>query len=251
MAVIRDATDRYGDRLPTTRMRKSASVSSTTKESESIMSAPWKQKATKAGGGEFEIPEAGSHPAVCIGLIDLGTHTETFKDKQKGTERKVDLRKVLIVWELTDQPMTGMKNVNHVIGRDFNVTFSDKSALRKMVEAWGGKKFKEDEEFDLSKLLGKPGMVTVSHGEGKTSGKAYAKFEAIAPVPKNMTVPPAQRKPVQWSVTDDDALLPDWLPYIYGEPAVDWITRCHEVKGNLRETADTSADAPAGNEGPF
>jgi hypothetical protein len=39
----------------------------------------WKTKASKGGDGNFEKAPAGSHPAVCVGMFDLGTQENDFQ----------------------------------------------------------------------------------------------------------------------------------------------------------------------------
>ena len=209
------------------------------------MSSPWDVTATTAAGGS-EVAPAGSHPAVLVALIDLGTHEETFEDKVKGTSRTVDLRKVLMAWELTAEPIAGLKGGrNHVVSRDYNVTFSQKSGLRKMIEGWRGKSFAEGEGFDLGKLLGQKCMVTVKHGTS-ARGNTFAKFDGVAPVPKGLAVPAPKIKPFAWSVDDGEFPIPDWLPYLYGESVADVIKRCKERNGNvvgLNQCAVNEAEA--------
>jgi hypothetical protein len=65
----------------------------------------------------------------------------------------------------------------------------EKAGLRKFLENWRGKTFTEDEakRFDVSNLLGAPGMITVTHTVKE--GKTYSNIAAIAPVMKGMTCP--------------------------------------------------------------
>ena len=34
-----------------------------------------------SGGSTFPPMDAGTHPAVCVGVIDIGTHTDTWEGK--------------------------------------------------------------------------------------------------------------------------------------------------------------------------
>lgn len=180
-------------------------------------------KATSGGGGR-EVPPAGSHPAVLVAIVDLGTHTETYKDQAAKS-----IRKVLLCWELTDEKVAGKKDENHLVCKDFSLTFGTKSGLRKIVEGWRGKAFAEGEDFDLGKLLGKECMLTISIGTS-SKGNEYAKIESVSPKPKGMTVPPAQRKPLLFEVGQDTAQL-EWIPYLYGEAVATVIGRSHEARG--------------------
>lgn len=192
----------------------------------------FKVKATSGGG--VDMPPPGNHPAVLVGLVDLGTHQETFKQKN-GPDRTANLRKVYLVWELVTEKVSGKIGVNHVIAHAYFLAFGPTTALRKMVEGWRGKAFADDEEFDLVRLLDQKCLVNVTHGTSKTSGKVYAKVDKVSAVPKGMTVPEPQKVSFTWSVGNDHLEdLPDWLPYIYGEPVSQVIGRCQEI-GNGKQ----------------
>ncbi len=207
------------------------------------VNSPWKQKAT-TGGEAREVPDAGAHPAVLVALIDLGTHSEEFKD-DAGKVKVKDIRKVQFVWELTGEPIKGQPGKNHIIGRDYNLFFSQKAALRKLVEAWRGKALAEGEEFDIAVLLGKPCLVTLSHGQS-ARGNAYAKLEAVGPLPKGTKAAPPKIAPFSRLVDSAD-LLPDWLPYIYGESVGDFVARAKEIAGHT--TPRPRADAAPADKG--
>jgi hypothetical protein len=183
----------------------------------------WKQKTTS--GKDFgELPPAGSHAAVLIGLIDLGTQSESFQGGPVEWRRKV-----MLVWELTDQKMSGTEDRNHVIANRYTFSLSTKATLRKLLENWRGKQFGNDEEVDISVVLGKPCLLNVTHSQ--SGDRTYANVAGVQPVPKNYPVPPPQREHVSWEVGDDLADLPDWLPYLYGEPVADVVKRSKELSG--------------------
>ena len=114
----------------------------------------WKQVASSSGEGNFEVCSPGSHPAVCIGIIDLGTHTESFP----GSPAK-QTHKIFICWEIPGEKKSD--GTSHVMGREYTCSFHEMAGLRKMVESWRSKKFAEGEDFDLSKLLGQACLLTV------------------------------------------------------------------------------------------
>jgi hypothetical protein len=200
------------------------------------MTAPWKTKAT--AGAKREVPAAGAQPAVLIGLVDLGTHEETYKDEAKQSERTVEVRKLCLVWELTAEKMAGMKEANHVVSKVYNMSaaghFGPKSGLRKMAEAVRGKAYQEGEDVDVSKMLGKPFLITITHGKSN-AGNDYAKIDGIGPVPKGMAVPPALRTPFTWELDTGDVKDLEWLPYLFGEKVADVVARSLERKGAAPE----------------
>jgi hypothetical protein len=211
------------------------------------MSSPFQMKASQPAGSE--TAPAGSHPAVLVAMIDLGSHEETFKTAGKP-DRKAQVRKLLLVWELTAERCAGY-NRNHVVGKEFSASFSTKSNLRKLVESWRGKAFGQDEEFDIRKILGKPCLVNLSHATAKGSGNTYAKIESVSAVPKGMTVPPAQLPQVLFEI--GEGVIPDqlWLPYVMIEherkPLADVIKASAEWKALTAQPAPAAPPPPATN----
>jgi hypothetical protein len=154
-----------------------------------------KGKAT-AGGGDFALCPAGNHAGCLIGVVDLGTHLDSF---QGQTERKV--RRVLLVWEVECE--VDGKDQHLVVGRDYNIGLNDKgelvygqkSALRQLLEGFRGKQFGEGEDIDPEALLGKACLVQVTHEKTKGTGKDIARVKSIAKPLKNMAaIKPAHPK---------------------------------------------------------
>jgi hypothetical protein len=205
----------------------------------------FKQTAT-TGGGDYEKAPEGNHPAVLVGLIDLGTH----EDEYQGTISSN--RKVFLVWELVAEPLGKEGSSNHTIGRDYNVSFGPKAGLRLLIEKWRGKALGDGEEFDLTKLLGQKCLVQIVH---KTSakGSVYAKVEGVSGLPKGMAIPPAKVKPVAWGLDDDDAGDPPdgaWLPYVRGKKVSDMIAESEERSGAGAGAGDADEET-VGGDNPF
>lgn len=171
----------------------------------------------------FEIPPAGSHPAVLVGLIDLGTHQRTFQGQDQG-----EAAQLYLVWELTAEPCPGT-NRNHVLGRQFTRSLNKKAKLRQFIESWSGRQLNDGDEFDYEKMLGKSCLLNVIH---KQSGDyTNANIDSIGRVPKGMTVPSAKIEPYMWYVGCGKPLpeLP-WLPPIYGQSVKQMIEASKEYK---------------------
>lgn len=202
------------------------------------------QKASKQQASE--TPPAGSHSAVLVAIIDLGTQEQKAFEGTGVTKK----RKLFFVWELTAEKVSGFNNRNHVIGKEYTLSFNSKAAMRKMLEAWRGKVFSDNEEFDVSKTLGKSCMLAISHSTKDDS--TYAKIEGISAVPKGLIVPPAQFPLTLWEL-DGKSPIPaaDWLPYSYGSSIKDLIELSDEWKalkaGTTRPvpTANGTGPAPA------
>jgi hypothetical protein len=139
--------------------------------------------ATDTGGGDFKQPDAGSHVARCIRIIDIGTHHGEYQ----GTP---NVRNQFIMqWELPNETMEiEGKQLPLVTSKFYTNSLSEKSNLRPDLEAWRSKPFSREElaQFDLMNVLGKPCMLSVVHND-----KGKAKVVSVSAMPKGMTCPPA------------------------------------------------------------
>lgn len=165
-------------------------------------------KAEGNSQGFNPIPE-GVHVARCCGLIDLGMQFSEMFNKST--------HKALIMWELVEETYEDEEGEtkNRVISKEFSLSLHEKSSLTKVLEAWRGAKFTEEElaGFDLNKVLGKACQLQIIH---TTKGdKTYANIAAIMAMPKGMKVD----APKQTTVFDLDAetakadifSLPEWI----------------------------------------
>ena len=197
-------------------------------------------KATSSGenGEKREVPPAGSHPAVLVGIIDLGTQTVEYGGESKQA------KKVLLVWELTAEPLSGTKDRNHVLGRDYTLSYHEKSSLRLLYERWRGRKYKEDEEIDYGAALGKPCLVSVTIGES-AKGSAFGKIDGVSPVPKGLPVPPPKHTPFTWTM-EDGTPIPEggWLPFIFGKSITETVQASAEWKSAHGTPATTASGKP-------
>lgn len=138
-------------------------------------------------GGSFTPPPAGTFPAICYRIVDLGTQDTTYK----GTPKRA--HKVLISWEIRDDDAvtvdseTGEKRPMSV-HQQYTWSMHEKAALRKALESWRGKKFVESDfgpdGFDIRKLLGVPCYIGIVHDE--RDGNTYANISAISMLPKGV-----------------------------------------------------------------
>jgi hypothetical protein len=203
----------------------------------------------QASGEGFDVPPAGSHPAVLVAVVDLGTHTEDYKGKEKQTP------KILLAWELTAERKPGSTR-NFVVGRDYTANLGEKSNLRALLKNWRGKDLVEGEEFDFGApaaqhgCLGRKCLVNLVHKVATGSGRTYARVENISALPKGMTVPSGQYDPFSWDMDSDnlaDLETRDWLPFLYGRPVVDVIRESREYQSRDKPEAqdDSSEDEPS------
>jgi hypothetical protein len=200
-------------------------------------------KTAKGGEGiDFDVPPAGSHAAVLVAIIDLGTQEQEYQGK-KSSKRMVQL-----VWELADEKHP-KQNRNFTVGRDYGLSLNSKAGLRKLIEGWFAKELPEDQFFEIEKLLGSSGILTVIH---KTSGagNTYAKVEGMKPLVKGMPKPKPTLPLTVWSIGCGKPIPElEWIPWIVGKPIKEVIGRSPEYQGKPvpGAKADNGA-APAADE---
>lgn len=132
---------------------------------------------------------AGLYPARCYQMIHIGTVEESFE----GVAKKVN--KVRIGWELpTETRVFKEENGEQpcVISKEYTLSLHEKSALRSMLKSWRSKDFTEEEAlaFDITKLLGVPCMINISHKKSADGTKTYDNISAVTPMPRGMDCPP-------------------------------------------------------------
>jgi len=154
------------------------------------------------------IPE-GVHRAICYGIIDLGLQYSEKFDKKA--------HKVQILWELPDETFEqdGEKKPR-VISKEYTLSLSEKSTLRKDLQAWRGKSFSEEElkGFDLKNVLNVGCQIQIIHTE--RNGKVYANIASIMGLPKSMAIKGTVNPLIYFDLSDKDAIvklaeLPVWL----------------------------------------
>lgn len=122
---------------------------------------------------EFIPCPSGTHQAVCVDVVDLGSMPTNFGPK----------RKVKIVWQINEP----MENGNRFsVQSRYTASLNEKATLRRDLEAWRGRPFSEEElkGFDIEKLLGANCLLSVVHVE--KGDQVYANVKSIAPLMKGM-----------------------------------------------------------------
>lgn len=131
--------------------------------------------ASEGGSGEFELPSEGVQQGVCCDVIDLGVIP--------GWEGRPQ-HKVQIVFQV---PETGKDGKRLTVQQRCTLSMNEKSTLRKMLEAWRGKKFEAGEasRFDIMSLVGKNAQLGIVHAKDKM-GRTWANIGSIMPLLKGM-----------------------------------------------------------------
>lgn len=139
---------------------------------------------TAAGEGSFKQPPTGNQVARCYRILDLGTQHGDWQGKPTVNNQ------ILLQFELPKQLMdNGEPYSVSIFINNFLGTKAKKSKLRILLETWRNKPFSEEEvaRFDLNKVLGKAGIVTLI--EKEAGGKVV--IAGVGPLMDGMECPPA------------------------------------------------------------
>jgi len=165
----------------------------------------------KSSGENFEneLLPAGSHIAVCYGMIDMGTQETTFNGEKKQK------RQVRIVWELSELKKVFDESKGEEpfsAGKTFTLSMSDKASLRKFIEGWRGKGYtkEEAEAVDITVLLGVPCMLNIVNGTNQ-EGKEYASIASAAMMHKSIPKPQQHNPSYFFSLDEFDQAKYDSL----------------------------------------
>ena len=139
----------------------------------------------KDTGGDFEQPSIGTHVAICVKVIDIGTQRSEYQGNANIR------RQCIIAWELPNELMTEGDRAGHpfVVSRFYTCSLSTKANLRKDLENWRGREFSKIEldGFESKNILGKACMLSLT-----LTDKGRSKVTGVMGLPKGTTV----QKPV-------------------------------------------------------
>ncbi len=115
---------------------------------------------------------------------------------------------------------------------------SDKSIMRKFIEAWIGKKMndKQASDLDLFKLISKPAMINLSHNT-LADGRTFVNIMSISPLPKGMECPEQINEALCYDTTEHDQEVFDKLPSFIQED----ICKSDEWAARLNAATNVSA----------
>lgn len=163
----------------------------------------------KKNGEGFDPVNEGVYVSICYSIIDLGMqYSEMYANSS---------RKILVTFEIPEETITiEGKEMSRAISKEYTLSLSEKSNLRKDLQAWRGKAFTEAEleGFDLKNLLGKGCQIQVIH---KDSGnKTYANIASIMGLPKGMKVGETVNEHIYFDLEASESLsllgkIPQWI----------------------------------------
>ena len=165
-----------------------------------------------ANGGDSirKVCPQGTHIGRCYQIIDLGT---TEDKKFGGRKRKVQLLFELPLETAVFDESKGEQP--YYVRTSMTASMSEKANLRKFIESWIGKTMtdKEASQIELFDLIGKAGMINVSHRV--TDSGTYANIMSISPLPKGIECPAPVNQPLCYDTTmhnqDVFAQLPEFV----------------------------------------
>lgn len=191
---------------------------------------------------DFDPTPEGLHPAIAIGVYDLGTqYSEKFG---KSTHR------VLLMWELPEcrieiEKAEGTQNLPRAISRQYTLSLHQNALLRQHLEMWRGRAFSETElvqGFNLKKLLGVNCTLQVIHNKGEE--RTFANVSAVMPLMKGKNRKP--ENPLRFFSFEDGKDIPEGTP--------EWIAKiineAEEARGVASEPVPEFEEGEIPDEAP-
>lgn len=195
---------------------------------------------------EFAIAPEGTQPAVCYGVVLIGTQPTQFGDKKK----------IRLIFELHgDESMPDGRPFS--VSQDFTFSSNEKASLRVFIEDWRGRRYtteelKQSAGLPISKLVGQSALVSISHThEGENT---WVNIKTIMKPPKGMTAPEQQNPSIIYSVDDHnqemfDKLSPKLQERIKKTP--EWRMRMGELPSPMQNVPSTEIPSDFNDEIPF
>lgn len=156
------------------------------------------------GGGDFEQPPVGTHVALCVKMIDIGTQRGEYQGK--ATIK----RQCIIGWELPNELMTEGERAGmpFTASKFYTASLGEKANLRKDLRNWRGRDFTEAElqGFEARNILGKPCMLALTADE-----KGKVRVTAVMALVKGTKVPAQVNPTVYFSLDEFDQAVFDSL----------------------------------------
>lgn len=172
-------------------------------------------KIKKKSGPSVPPMDAGTYPAVCVGIVDLGEqYSETFKKYND---------KMLVIWEIPSQTIEiDGEDKPRWLSKDFSASLNEKSNLYQILVSWRGKAFTENEltedetgfmQFSVLDMLGTGCFLQVIVEE--KDGNSYNRITSVIALPAGMPAPATETPLIAFDIDawDDEVFksLPGWI----------------------------------------
>jgi len=164
-------------------------------------------KDTGGSDKDFTPISAGTHPAVCVWIFDVGTHETQWQNEPPKMKQKV-----IITWEVPSERIEiDGEDLPRVISHTYNLSLHENATLCQHLEGFRGAKFTpaEKQGFDLCNVLGHSCLLNITHNESQ--GKTYANIATISPLMKGMDKLKPET-PLRWYSTAMGEDIPEGTP---------------------------------------
>lgn len=153
-----------------------------------------------SGGSDIKRLDGGMYPAVCIQVVELGTHDNDHPQAKIGATKK----EILLVFEtdeLMDENDEG-KRLPYVVSIRMTNSLGERSNLYKALVSWRGKKFTDDElrSFSVGNILGKPCLLNIS--KEKKGDREYNNIKGFNPLMKGQQAPEPVNELIDFGIHD-------------------------------------------------
>jgi hypothetical protein len=140
----------------------------------------------------FEQPEAGSYPAICCRIVDLGTQVVPSFE---GSEPKKQ-HQLMLSYELAETAQSDGKPF--ILSRFYNWSIRHNSSLAGDLNAWLGIAAEQLQTFDFEDLIGRVGLLNI----GPNKDGSRTKIKGVSPLPKGMSKPRMQSEAIVFSLSN-------------------------------------------------
>lgn len=128
--------------------------------------------------------DAGTYPARCTAVIDLGLQKTSYQGQEKETPQ------ILLIFEFPTEiiDIDGEQKPRWMSKR-YTFSVSERANLRKDLKSWRGRDFTDQElrDFDIKNVINAPCMITTTLAE--RDNRTYANITAIGKLMKGVDVP--------------------------------------------------------------
>lgn len=139
----------------------------------------------------FIKPTPGMHDAICVFVVDIGTHLEKT---QWGPKEQ---HKVVFCWEIDETiPEGEYAGKPFMVSQRYTFTLFEKGNLSKILESWFSKKLSDETRkngFDLEKLVGRKCTLNLIESD---DGKYINVAQVLPPNTANKMVQVCNTKPL-------------------------------------------------------
>jgi len=145
---------------------------------------------------------AGTHMARCYKMIHVGERSYEYNGELKTKNS------LWVYFEIPNEMRVFSEDVGEQplsINIEYNLTYYESAKLFQHINSWRGQTLtpQEIDDFDVSKLLGVPCMLSVVHNKSAKTGKTYANIQSVSGLPKGISCPPQINDTVVWDYNEN------------------------------------------------